>query len=169
MDTGTGLGARRRRCVPPHRRDDPQADRHTHRRSIIEDRPSAWARRHADSLHGEELAVETSAAPIHDRQGGVIGAVMVAHDVTIARELSRKLARLALHDSLTDVPNRTLLSDRLDQAMMRAQRTAAASRCSISIWIASNTSMTPWVTPSGTSCSNQWRTACRIAYAAPIP
>jgi diguanylate cyclase (GGDEF)-like protein/PAS domain S-box-containing protein len=69
-----------------------------------------------------ELAIETSAAPIHDRQGGVIGAVMVAHDVTTARELSHKLARLALHDSLTDVPNRTLLSDRLDQAMMRAHR-----------------------------------------------
>lgn len=71
---------------------------------------------------GVELAIETSAAPIHDRQGGVIGAVMVAHDVTVARELSHKLARLALHDSLTDVPNRTLLSDRLDQAMMRAHR-----------------------------------------------
>ena len=69
-----------------------------------------------------ELAVETSAAPIHDRQGGVIGAVMVAHDVTVARELSHKLARLALHDSLTDVPNRTLLNDRLEQAMMRARR-----------------------------------------------
>ena len=71
---------------------------------------------------GAELAVETSAAPIHDRLGGVIGAVMVAHDVTAARELSHKLARLALHDSLTDVPNRTLLSDRLDQAMVRARR-----------------------------------------------
>jgi len=71
---------------------------------------------------GAELAVETSAAPIHDRLGGVIGAVMVAHDVTVARELSQKLARLALHDSLTDVPNRTLLNDRLDQAMIRAHR-----------------------------------------------
>jgi len=75
---------------------------------------------------GAELAIETSAAPIHDRQGGVIGAVMVAHDVTIARELSHKLARLALHDSLTDVPNRTLLSDRLDQAMMRAHRAGSS-------------------------------------------
>ncbi len=75
---------------------------------------------------GVELAVETSAAPIHDRLGGVIGAVMVAHDVTVARELSNKLARLALHDSLTDVPNRTLLSDRLDQAMMRAHRAGSS-------------------------------------------
>ncbi len=65
---------------------------------------------------GEEVAVEVSAAPIHDRNGGVIGAVMVAHDVTMARDLSRKLARLALHDSLTDLPNRALLSERLSEA-----------------------------------------------------
>ncbi|HWJ34295.1 MAG TPA: diguanylate cyclase [Steroidobacteraceae bacterium] len=69
----------------------------------------------------EEIAVEVSAAPIHDRNGGVIGAVMVAHDVTAARELSRKLARLALHDSLTDLPNRALFSDRLGQAMVNAR------------------------------------------------
>ncbi len=75
---------------------------------------------------GAEVPVETSAAPIHDRHGGVIGSVMVAHDVTIARELSHRLARLALHDSLTDVPNRTLLNDRLDQAMMRAQRSGTS-------------------------------------------
>ena len=75
---------------------------------------------------GVELAVEASAAPIHDRHGGVIGAVMVAHDVTAARELSRRLARLALHDSLTDVPNRALLSDRLEQAIVRAQRTGSS-------------------------------------------
>jgi len=69
---------------------------------------------------GEEIAVEVSAAPIHDRNGGVIGAVMVAHDVTAARELSMKLARLALHDSLTDLPNRALFSDRLNQATTNA-------------------------------------------------
>ena len=75
---------------------------------------------------GAQLAVETSAAPIHDRHGGVIGSVMVAHDVTVARELSHKLARLALHDSLTDVPNRALLNDRLDQAIVRAHRSGGS-------------------------------------------
>ncbi len=69
----------------------------------------------------DEIAVEVSAAPIHDRNGGVIGAVMVAHDVTAARELSMKLARLALHDSLTDLPNRALFNDRLSQATATAQ------------------------------------------------
>ena len=70
---------------------------------------------------GEELAVEVSAAPIHDRHGGVIGAVMVAHDVTAARELSSKLARLALHDILTDLPNRALFNERLGRAVERAR------------------------------------------------
>jgi diguanylate cyclase (GGDEF)-like protein/PAS domain S-box-containing protein len=96
-------------------------------RAIIENRTVGIA---ADCMlircDGVEVAVETSAAPIHDRLGGVIGAVMVAHDVTVARELARRLARLALHDSLTDVPNRTLLGDWLDQAMMRAHRTGSS-------------------------------------------
>jgi diguanylate cyclase (GGDEF)-like protein/PAS domain S-box-containing protein len=96
-------------------------------RAIIENRTVGLG---ADCMlvrgDGVELAVESSAAPIHDRLGGVIGAVMVAHDVTVARELSNKLARMALHDSLTDVPNRTLLSDRLDQAMMRAHRAGSS-------------------------------------------
>ncbi len=70
---------------------------------------------------GGEIAVEVSAAPIHDRVGGVVGAVMVAHDVTVARELASKLARLALHDSLTDLPNRALFNDRLMQAMSSAR------------------------------------------------
>jgi diguanylate cyclase (GGDEF)-like protein/PAS domain S-box-containing protein len=70
----------------------------------------------------DEIPVETSASPIHDRQGGVIGAVAVGRDVTAARHLSNKLARLALHDVLTGLPNRTLFADRLQQSVARAER-----------------------------------------------
>jgi diguanylate cyclase (GGDEF)-like protein/PAS domain S-box-containing protein len=69
-----------------------------------------------------EIAVEVSASPIHDKQGGVVGAVMVARDVTVARDLTDRLARLALYDVLTDLPNRALFADRLDQALVRATR-----------------------------------------------
>jgi diguanylate cyclase (GGDEF)-like protein/PAS domain S-box-containing protein len=71
---------------------------------------------------GVESAIEDSAAPIHDRRGGVTGAVMVFHDVSTARALSVRMAYLAQHDSLTDLPNRVLLNDRLAQAMAVARR-----------------------------------------------
>jgi diguanylate cyclase (GGDEF)-like protein/PAS domain S-box-containing protein len=71
---------------------------------------------------GSAIAIEGSASPIHDKNGGVVGAVMVVHDVTAARDLSAKLERLALHDSLTDLPNRSLFTDRLDRALARASR-----------------------------------------------
>jgi diguanylate cyclase (GGDEF)-like protein/PAS domain S-box-containing protein len=71
---------------------------------------------------GVEAAIEDSAAPIHDRRGQVTGAVMVFHDVSTARALSLRMSYLAQHDSLTDLPNRILLNDRLTQAMALAHR-----------------------------------------------
>ena len=71
---------------------------------------------------GVEAAIEDSAAPIHDRRGQVIGAVMVFHDVSVTRALSLRMSRLAQYDSLTDLPNRMLLNDRLTHAIALAQR-----------------------------------------------
>jgi diguanylate cyclase (GGDEF)-like protein/PAS domain S-box-containing protein len=71
---------------------------------------------------GFEAAIEDSAAPIHDRYGQVTGAVMVFHDVTSARALTQRMAYLAQHDGLTDLPNRILLNDRLAQALAIAKR-----------------------------------------------
>jgi diguanylate cyclase (GGDEF)-like protein/PAS domain S-box-containing protein len=71
---------------------------------------------------GSQSSIEDSAAPIHDRHGRVTGAVMVFHDVSTARAMSLQLAYLAQHDPLTDLPNRSLLNDRLVQAISMAQR-----------------------------------------------
>lgn len=71
---------------------------------------------------GTEVSVEDSVAPIHDRQGAVTGAVMVFHDVSAARAMTLKMSFLAQHDSLTDLPNRVLLNDRLSEAITLSQR-----------------------------------------------
>jgi len=71
---------------------------------------------------GIEAAVEDSAAPIHDRRGQVTGAVMVFHDVSVARAISLKLSHLAEHDNLTDLPNRALMNDRLVEAIGLSKR-----------------------------------------------
>jgi len=72
---------------------------------------------------GVLVSVEVSSAPIKDRCGVVVGAVIVARDMTIARESSEKLVRLALYDHLTGLPNRTLFADRLDSTISRSRRT----------------------------------------------
>jgi diguanylate cyclase (GGDEF)-like protein/PAS domain S-box-containing protein len=71
---------------------------------------------------GVESAVEDSSAPIHDRRGQITGAVMVFRDVSASRALTLQLAHFAQHDSLTDLPNRALLNDRMTQAITVAQR-----------------------------------------------
>jgi diguanylate cyclase (GGDEF)-like protein/PAS domain S-box-containing protein len=71
---------------------------------------------------GIETAIEDSAAPIHDRDGKVTGAVIVFHDVSMARSMVLEMSHLAQHDVLTDLPNRLLLNDRLTQAITLARR-----------------------------------------------
>ncbi len=71
---------------------------------------------------GYEIAIEDSAAPIHDRENRVTGAVIVFHDVTAARAISSHMSHLAQHDVLTDLPNRMILTDRVDQAISLARR-----------------------------------------------
>ena len=71
---------------------------------------------------GHESAIEDSAAPIHDRGGSNAGAVIVFHDVSVSKAIVVEMAHLAHHDSLTDLPNRMLLTDRLDQAIATAHR-----------------------------------------------
>ncbi|MBD3894740.1 diguanylate cyclase [Halomonas sp. ML-15] len=71
---------------------------------------------------GSELAIEDSAAPIHDRSGEVTGAVIVFHHVNQSLTIAKRMSHLALHDALTDLPNRVLLRERLTRAIGLAQR-----------------------------------------------
>jgi diguanylate cyclase (GGDEF)-like protein len=66
---------------------------------------------------GDEFSIEDSAAPIHDQHGVTTGAVVVFHDVSVARAIEAEMSHLAQHDTLTKLPNRTLLQDRLSQAI----------------------------------------------------
>jgi diguanylate cyclase (GGDEF)-like protein/PAS domain S-box-containing protein len=71
---------------------------------------------------GYESAIEDSAAPIHDRSGRVIGAVIVFHDVSAARAMSLQMSHSAHHDVVTNLPNRLLLNDRITQSIALAHR-----------------------------------------------
>ncbi len=71
---------------------------------------------------GQEVAVQESSAPIRDRDGEIIGAVIVVHDVTQERRLKRALSYQATHDALTGLINRREFDVRLRDALTLAQR-----------------------------------------------
>ncbi len=71
---------------------------------------------------GSEHSVHACASPVQDAEGRASGAVIALRDVTEAARLARELVHQAHHDELTGLPNRTLLLDRLDTAVARAER-----------------------------------------------
>ena len=71
---------------------------------------------------GVEFGIENRITLVDDHAGNVTGAVMTFRDVTVDRAASVESQRLAQHDVLTGLPNRTLFNDRLTQAISLAQR-----------------------------------------------
>ncbi len=69
---------------------------------------------------GTERAIEDSAAPIQTQDGQLIGAVMVFHDVSQTRQLTKQLSWQASHDMLTGLVNRREFERRLTQAVDNA-------------------------------------------------
>jgi diguanylate cyclase (GGDEF)-like protein/PAS domain S-box-containing protein len=82
------------------------------------------------SRDGTSIAIQDSAAPIQERTGQVVGAVMVFHDVSRERQLHRKLAYFASHDSLTGFINRREFEDRLSAAL-RAMHKEPGRSCAL--------------------------------------
>lgn len=75
---------------------------------------------------GQEIAIQDSAAPIRDRAGNLIGAVMVFHDVSKERRLHRALHYQASHDALTGLINRREFENRLTAAVESVRHDAAS-------------------------------------------
>lgn len=73
------------------------------------------------SRHGQEYAVERSAAPVQGRNGECLGAVMVFRDVSEARRLAQEISYQATHDPLTGLVNRRAFESRLEAAITSAR------------------------------------------------
>jgi diguanylate cyclase (GGDEF)-like protein len=71
---------------------------------------------------GEVRVVHRQAEVVRAEGGEPIRMVGTVHDVTECKALEEQLQHQALHDPLTGLPNRTLFSDRLRQALARAKR-----------------------------------------------
>ena len=63
-----------------------------------------------------------SGEPVFDAQGNFSGYRGTGRDVTERVQSEARMRHMAMHDSLTTLPNRDLLNDRLKQAIARAER-----------------------------------------------
>lgn len=77
-------------------------------------------------IDGVETAIEDSTAPIHDLAGRVTGAIMVFHDVSVARDRANRISHAAHHDALTGLPNSRLMNDLIKQSISLARRNGNA-------------------------------------------
>jgi len=71
---------------------------------------------------GELKWVETFKAPVLDKDGNILGTTGFARDTTEHKRSQDIVRHMAHFDMLTDLPNRALLSDRLQQALFIAKR-----------------------------------------------
>jgi diguanylate cyclase (GGDEF)-like protein/PAS domain S-box-containing protein len=71
-------------------------------------------------LDGRTVEVEAVAVPISEQGEASIQVVLL--DITERKRVEERVRHLAHHDALTNLPNRTLLLDRLHQALREARR-----------------------------------------------
>lgn len=70
--------------------------------------------------------IEVQTNPLKNEQGEIYGYVKIFHDITHYKKEQKLLTYKTTHDTLTGLPNRTLLFDRINQAIQRSQRNKAA-------------------------------------------
>lgn len=91
------------------------------RKSLIEQgswRGDIWNRRKDGALYVQHTRISA----VHDDNGNISHFVGMASDITDLKEEQSNLEKMAFHDPLTELPNRLLLADRLQQAINNSQR-----------------------------------------------
>ncbi|MHB1677310.1 MAG: EAL domain-containing protein [Sulfuriferula sp.] len=77
-----------------------------------------WAQRKNREVYAEMLTISA----VHDVHGNIRQYVGLFTDISTFKEYERQLEYIAHHDTLTNLPNRVLLADRLQQGMAQAHR-----------------------------------------------
>ncbi len=77
-----------------------------------------WNRRKDGRVYAEMLTISA----VQDPGGRTMNYVALFSDITAMKEYQQRLESIAHYDSLTNLPNRTLLADRLQQTMAQSQR-----------------------------------------------
>jgi diguanylate cyclase (GGDEF)-like protein/PAS domain S-box-containing protein len=77
-----------------------------------------WNRRRNGSIYPEWLSITA----VRSEHGQVLNYIGIFSDITERKEAEARILHLAHHDPLTNLPNRALLHDRLQQVLLQARR-----------------------------------------------
>ena len=77
------------------------------------------------SRRGERRCLLVVGSPLYDSEGAHFANLGLFTDITRRKHLELELARVALYDSLTSLPNQALLFDRLQRLQLDSERTGA--------------------------------------------
>jgi len=81
-------------------------------------RGEIWNRRKDGAVYPEWLSITA----VHDEQGRTTHYIGIFSDITERKESEQRIHHLAHHDALTGLPNRLLLDDRIEQALLKSKR-----------------------------------------------
>ena len=71
---------------------------------------------------GRRICVSVGVSPIRNESGAVVGVATIGRNITARKEAESRIQHLAYFDALTNLPNRTLFQDRLQQGVALAKR-----------------------------------------------
>ena len=114
-------------CVPP---DDGEA-RALHGEGIATGRIERHHEGHIRTRSGERRTMRWSHTLVTNPSGRPVGTTSLGEDITEKMAAQRALAHRATHDPLTGLANRTLLDERLAQALADATRPVAVIVCDL--------------------------------------
>jgi PAS domain S-box-containing protein len=100
-------------------------DWNTHRADLQARRVFKDLELQVERADGRDYWMSVSGAPIFDALGSFKGYRGVGRDITARKRAEEEIERLAFFDVLTDLPNRRLLVDRLQQALVTSARDKA--------------------------------------------
>lgn len=71
---------------------------------------------------GHKILVETIKTPFRAADGSILGVIGVCRDITERKKVEELIRNMAFYDTLTGLPNRRLLLDRMGQTMSASKR-----------------------------------------------
>ncbi|MFA6629625.1 MAG: EAL domain-containing protein, partial [Sulfuricurvum sp.] len=74
------------------------------------------------TLSSLDLHIVLHTSPVYDEARNIIGGVGIAMDITERVDSENTIRHLVYYDALTDIPNRFLLMERIQQALIRCKR-----------------------------------------------